>query len=441
MIRNRYFGWVAAVALLAACDSPLDTSPTDSIDAETALSTARGVELALTGAYRSTQSGSLFGNVEMTYPDLYADNLDYTGTFDTDREVALRQLNSDNTQILDTWEEAYDGINRVNGLLEAIPNVSELSSSQQTTYRGEALFIRALLYSVLARYHGDVPLVLTASRGVSSESLVTRTPVAEVREQIIADLAEAATLLPATLVQGRATQYAANALAARVNLDAGNYTEARDLATSVIDGPFDLVDDYQTIWTTKNSDEAIFELQFRVGNTNSLAYWYFPQTLGGRLGYAPTAEYYSAFSPGDERRDATIKVTEDGQRYAAKYFRVAAEDDNVVVLRLAEMYLIRAEANAQLGAPAATVRADINMVRNRAGVADLPDTVVSEEDLLMAILDERRLEFGYEGQRFFDLRRLGMAQSVLGLNAERLLWPIPQAEREVNPSLTQNPGY
>lgn len=105
------------------------------------------------------------------------------------------------------------------------------------------------------------------------------------------------------------------------------------------------------------------------------------------------------------------------------------------------MYLIRAEANARLGADAATVRADIDIVRNRAGLADLPATVDTQQELLDAILQERRFEFAMERHRFFDLRRFGVATDLLGIPAERLLFPIPQAEIDVNDALEQNPGY
>lgn len=130
------------------------------------------------------------------------------------------------------------------------------------------------------------------------------------------------------------------------------------------------------------------------------------------------------------------------QRYGCKYTRIAAGDDNIIVLRLPEMYLIRAEANARLGASAATVLADVNIVRARAGLAPLDPAVVSTQaGLLAAILAERRFEFVLEGHRFFDLRRHGVAPTVLSIATNRLVFPIPQADRDVNPNLTQNPGY
>lgn len=441
-MRKRAIWCVAAAVVLAACDSPLDTNPTASIDSDVALTTPRGIQLGLNGAYRALQSGNLWGNVQMVYPDLYADNLRFTGTFQTDREVGNRNVSSSNVQIRDSWSAAYTGINRANNLLDAIASVSELTAEQQAQYRGEALFIRSLMYYYLVSWHGDVPLVLDPSRGVDDSSLVSRSSTADVYARIITDLEEAGTLLGPARNAGRATQGAANALLARVHLEAGNYAEARDRATAVINNPaYSIVQDYASIWTTKHSAESVFELPYSINNTNSLAFWYFPDTEGGRLGFAPTPEFYSSIEPGDERPDFYIRFDEDDLMFAAKYFRIVNEDDNVVVLRLAEMYLIRAEANARLNAAAQTVRDDIDVVRNRAGLADLPATVDTQEELLDAILRERRYEFAFEGMRFFDLRRMGVAATVLNMPVERLVFPIPQAEREVNPNLTQNPGY
>jgi starch-binding outer membrane protein, SusD/RagB family len=441
-MRNRNLAWLLLpVLMLAACDSPLDTNPTAQIDSETALSTARGIELGLNGAYRGLQSGNTYANQFMVYPDLYADNLDFTGTFQTDREVSQRNITTSNGAMLGIWGTMYNAINRTNNLLDAIPNVGELTAAQSSRYRGEALFIRSLVYFDLVRLFGGVPLVVTPSRGAGPEASVPRASSQEVYALIVKDLEEAVTLLPTSRVNGRATRDAANALLARVYLETGANAQARDKATAVIgSGNYSLVPNFRSIWTTKNSQESIFELQFSINNTNSLAFWYYPASQGGRLGFAPTAELYNYFEAGDARRDASIAIA-GSQRYGNKYHRIANGDDNVVILRLAEMYLIRAEANARLGADAAAVRADINLVRARAGLEPLPTTVTSQQALLDAILRERRVEFAFEGHRFFDLRRFGVASQLLGIPAARLLWPIPQGELDVNDQLTQNPGY
>jgi starch-binding outer membrane protein, SusD/RagB family len=440
-MKLRHITWVAAAVLLAGCDSPLETNPTASIDAEAALVNARGVELGLTGAYRSLQSDALYSREMTVYPELYADNLEFTGTFTTDAQVAQRDIAPSNGAILSMWTASYSGINRVNNVLAAINVVGDLTEAQRARFRGEALFLRGLHHFNLVRYFGGVPVVTEPSRGVGPETQRPRNTVQEVYAQIETDLQEAATLLGPDRVNGRATRGAANALLARAALEQGKWAEARDRATAVIGNTqYALVGNYRTLFTTKNTAESIFEVQYSVNISNNLAFWYFPASLGGRRGFAPTAGLFNAFEAGDARRDASIGVA-GGERYGIKAHRIATNDDNVIVLRLAEMYLIRAEANARLNAAPATVRGDINVVRRRAGLTDLPESVATTEQLISAILQERRVELAMEGHRFFDLRRTGRAEQVLNIAANRLVFPIPQAERDVNPELAQNPGY
>jgi starch-binding outer membrane protein, SusD/RagB family len=440
-MRFRYISVVAAAALLAACDSPLDTNPTASIADDVALSTARGVELAVTGAYRSFQTGALYDREIHVYPELYADNLDFTSTFQTDREMQERTVTPDNVALLNMWANTYAGINRANNVLDAIPNVGELTPAQAQRFRGEALFIRALHHFNLVRYYGGVPAVTEPARGIGPESIRPRDTREAVYTLITSDLQEAIGLLPDGRVVGRASRTAAQGLLAKAYLETGNWSGARDMATAVIQsGLYSLPGDYRSVFTNKNSAESIFELQYSINNSNALAFWYFPASEGGRRGHAPSASLIAAYEPGDERYEASVAY--DGTApYGIKFWRIATNDDNFMVLRLAEMYLIRAEANARLGADAATVRDDIDIVRDRAGLDPLPTTVTSETDLITAILQERRVELAMEGHRMFDLRRTGRAQSVLNIEAFREVFPIPQAELDVNPELTQNPGY
>ena len=440
---TKYWSWVllAAIVALPACDTPLDTDPTASIDSGTALNTARGIELGLNGAYRSLQSGSLFSLNHIVYPDLYADNLDFTGTFQTDREVGLRSVSASNGAVAGIWSAAYSGINRVNNILDAIPGASGMDDADRDLARGEALFIRALHYSVLALWFGAVPLVLEPSEGVGEGALVARNTRQEVYARIEADLEETVALLPAGRVNGRATQGAANALLARVYLENEKYAQARDKATTVISsGTYTLVGDYRDLFDDQNTSESIFELQYSVNNQNSAAFWFFPQALGGRFGFGPSASLFNAYEAGDDRRDASIALS-GATRFGNKYFRIANGDDNIMVVRLAELYLIRAEANLRLGGDAGLIRDDLNVLRNRSGLGNLPTSLTDQTALLDAILQEARVEFAMEGHRFFDLRRNDRAEQVLAITADRLLFPIPQGERDVNPNLTQNPGY
>jgi hypothetical protein len=274
-----------------------------------------------------------------------------------------------------------------------------------------------------------------------------------VYQAIVTDLTSARNLL-GTLEEeagirplvGRASVRAVEALLARVYLDMGQNENARAMATAVItSGEFGLVPEYANIFRIKNNAESIFEVQYTVNDPNSLAFWFYPSASGGRLGFAPTEDYlntvFSRAAP--ERFLGSVEFDESDGYYVNKYNRIATGDDNIPVLRLAEMYLIRAEANWRLNAPAATVVADVNQTRVRVGLAPLPATLTRAE-LGTQILLERRREFAFEGMRLFDLRRIlgaAGAASFLGISPDRLLFPIPQRELEANKLLTQNPGY
>lgn len=443
-MKTRFMGLLLAAMAVTACDDQLNTNPTASIDEGEALSTPRAVEVAVTGVYTSLTSGNVYGRVMPTFADLYADNLIFTGTFTTDNEVAQRNILATNGAVTSFWLTSYSGINQANNVLAAIPTVSGLTAAAAENYRGQMLFIRALHYHNLVRAFGGVPLVLEPTRS-PDENAPARSTVAEVYTRIITDLTEAAALLPSIedgQGGGLANAEAANALLARVHLDNAQYTQARDRATAIINsGNYDLEADYASIFATKHSDESIFELTYTQQTGNSHAFFYFPQSLGGRRGYAPSSGLNTSYPAGDERRAATIAFA-GSTIYGVKYFRIAAGDDNVVILRLAEMYLIRAEANMRLGAAPATIVADINVVRARAGLAPLTEADVdTPAEAIAAIAAERRWEFALEGHRFYDLRRLGLAQTVLAITADKLLWPIPQREMDTNENLVQNPGY
>jgi starch-binding outer membrane protein, SusD/RagB family len=441
-MRPRILIIAALVMSLAACDNVLDVNPTASIDSDQALVNARGVELAVTGAYSGLQFANMFAQYMPVLPELYADNLAHTGSFTTLAEFDRRGIFSSNAHIQGAWQAMYNLINRANNVLAAVPNVTDFTSPELgDQYMGEAYFLRAFTYSQLVRYFGDVPVVTEPAVGIDESSFVSRDPVATVYAQIESDLAEAIALLPATNQPGRATVGAARALQARVALEQGNWQAAETAATAVIDGNYRLLDDYAQLFSSQNipQAEAILEVQFTLNDPTAHSFWFFPDELGGRYEYSPTESLVAAYEDGDERFAASIG--QQGARfYGRKYFRIGNQDDNVFALRLAEMYLARAEARARQqdfdGA-----QDDINAIRNRAGLDDLSLATVTEEALIDAILQERRVEFAFEGHRFFDLRRTGRAQQVLGLSQAQLLWPIPQSELDRNPNLTQNPGY
>lgn len=438
----------ASALLLAACDSVLDVDPTASINAEEALNTPRKIEVAVQGSYSILQANDYYGGDGVNIiPDLYADDLDFTGTFTNLYSIDIGAIASDNTSLPTIWSNLYDGINRANVILAAIPEVENLSASVAAQATGEQLFLRALHYYNLVTLFGGVPLVLEPTRTLEDITYPERSSADAIWAQVEADLRrvideELLTGL-SDLGPGRATEAAAKALLARVHLYQGEYTQAGVLANDVITNyGYGLVGEYRTLFENKNSEESIFEVQFNRNDANSLAFFFLPSSnperpaeQGGRRQFAPSVDLYEAYEEGDTRRDRVVGIYSDPfdgpSLYGRKYFRISSQDDNFIVLRLAEMYLIRAETRARAGDVLGAL-ADLNAVRERADVGVLVG--VGGDALLEAILEERRREFALENQRFFDLRRFGLID-------EDFLFPIPQREIDVNPGLEQNPDY
>ncbi len=436
----------AAALLGAGCDNVLDVNPTASIPSDEALNSPRKLAVAVTGAYDVLQADDYYGGDGiLVVPDLYADDLDFTGTFTNLGAIDNGGITSDNASFLPIWQDLYDGIGRANNILAAIPNVEGLSEDEAASAEGQARFLRALHYFNLVNFFGGVPLVLTPTTSTDEVQYPARATAAEVWAQIEADLTATIDggLLPTSGSPNFATEGAAKALLARVHLYQGEYAPAGALAGDVISNyDYTLVPNFAALFEAKNTAESIFEVEFTKTDANNLAFYYFPQALGGRYQFAPSADLIAAYDPSDARRPVTLGAVDEGTDdeviYGTKYFRIQNSDDNVIVLRLAEMYLIRAEARARAGELTGAL-ADLNTVRVRAGLDELAG--LGQPALLDAILEERRREFALENQRFFDLRRLGLAESVLGLSANQLLFPIPQRELDVNPQLGQNEGY
>lgn len=450
-MRLRNIAWIAAVALgAAACDDPLDVNPRASIPADQALQTAVELETAVTGLYDGLQDADgAYGRNAVIYPDLYAETLEFTGTYQTDREVDQGTVQASNVAIEEIWADFYDVVGRANNVLAALPDLpaEEATAAQLDEWRAQALFARAVAYFNLVRWFGDVPLVLEPTWDLEGDFQPAQAPMSQVYDQIETDLMEVIDLLPPEGPSNFATGYGAQTLLAKAYLaqrdqGTGFCSDARALLDNVIDeGPYVLVEDYADVFAVADNAELIFNLRYTVNDANNLAFWFFPYDLGGRLGVAPTTDLLESYE-GLERFEASVGFDDFDGYYGLKYHEIATGEDDVPVLRLADAYLMRAEANWCLGEPAMTVVADINAVRERADVPLLDPAVVDTRDELEdALLHERMVELAMEGHRFFDLRRFGVATEVLGIDENQLYFPIPQSERDVNPNLDQNPGY
>jgi hypothetical protein len=460
-MKLRILGVLALAALAGACDEPLDPTPQQAIPSEEALDTPDEVRVAVNAMYDALQDcdGGYCRDL-VIFPDMYAGDLAFTGTYASDREVGRATLTSANTALPGIWGTAYRGINRANNVLASLPALQDEfdDESEYDQLKGEAHFIRALNYFNLVNFFGGVPLVTQPISQVPADVGQTRNSAAEVFAFVESELAAARAGLPelGSDAQGRASYEAATALLARVHLYQREWQQAYNLADEVIDsGHFSLEPQYENVFEKEQTGEAIMEVPFTVTDPGSLAFWFFPGSLGGRRGFAPSASsiggvtgFRNSFESGDRRRAVAVRFTGGGTAYGYKYTDIASTADDVPILRLAEMYLIRSEAAARLGGRLPEAIADLNVIRNRAGLANLPASVDTQVEVLAANLDERRHELFYEGHRFFDLKRFAdavpAAQAVLtarGITGNRLLFPVPQREIDANPKLTQNPGY
>jgi starch-binding outer membrane protein, SusD/RagB family len=444
-----------SIVLLISCDV-LDQEPEQLISDSQAITSLNSATAALNGAYSQIQ-GVYQGRIQRL-SDVSADVSQSIGTWDFYREMDTYGVSPDNTELLDLWTFLYRGINQTNNLIESVPNILA-TQNQKDNILGQALFIRALCHFDAVRVWGGgalgVPILLTPSRGINENSFPARASLTATYQQVKDDLTQALALLPEDQTnnantRGRATKSAARALLSRVHLYLGEWATAEARATEVITNPkFALVTPYNTIFSGDDTNESILEVQFNSADQSALRFWYVPGALGGRGELAAHDDFYNSFATSDVRRTMFGRDDVVGVWYPSKYIRAGNIDDGHV-LRIAEMYLIRAEARAQAGNPSGA-ESDLNAVRNRAGLPNYDSS--TDIPLLNAIERERKWEFFAEGHTFFDLVRTGRALTVLQNvtrkngppvsvgNAQRLVMPIPRREIDANPNMVQNPGY
>ncbi|MBC8986540.1 RagB/SusD family nutrient uptake outer membrane protein [Pedobacter sp. N36a] len=369
------------------------------------------------------------------------------------------------------WVTAYETVYGANAVIEGIEaSVSEkLHENVRKRLTAEAKFVRAFSYFYLLNFFGDVPMALTIDFNKTVN--MKRTPKAEVYAQMINDLKEAKSQLPDnySATSGERilpTKWAATALLARIYLYTGDYANASAEASELISQStlFKLPEDLNSVFLI-NSQEAIWQLKQADLTLNGKGT---PeaQTLLANKATIPNSrpvfhlseELKNDFEKEDQRKIAwTWNETAGGKEvyYPYKYKigtynnREGVMTEYYMVLRLAEQYLIRAEAQTLANQSLVSAIADLNVIRHRAGLDDLPSTL-SKEEVILAIQQERKIElFAEWGNRFLDLKRTGRAHDVLSVlpikmpwNGDgQLLYPIPRNEIIANQNLTQNPGY
>ncbi|MFH1295843.1 MAG: RagB/SusD family nutrient uptake outer membrane protein [Bacteroidota bacterium] len=437
-IINLTVGILAFLIMLTACEKVINKVPSKSISDETALTTYDGLQAALFGTYNALQNGDLYGGNAWACGDMLCNNVKPSGQGNIvyeETQMLEKNMSPDNRLSASYWERCYYTINLANSIIEAIPVVAPPEDDAKRL-RGECLFIRAMIYFDMVRYLGNpnnglgVPLIL-APTGIDARP--ARNTVDEVYAQIIADLTEAADLLPGTN-SNRATNWSAKALLSRVYFYLGRNQDCIDVSSEVIhDGGFKLVDSVKDNFSNVVTSEIIFAVLSTQTSTSA-------GTLNGYYRLASNAKFSPSsgvlkvftFTGGPEDQRYTELFYTDGGKYFTSMF-----DDrymNIPLIRLAEVYLNRAESRFNLGNTQGALE-DLNVVRKRAGVKD---SVNINPTLLYA---ERFKELCFQGDNFFNQKRLKedkISDKKLPWNDRRLLYLIPQREIDVNPNLQQN---
>ncbi|OUJ73494.1 RagB/SusD family nutrient uptake outer membrane protein [Hymenobacter crusticola] len=489
---------VLMLGLLAGCGKDyLELSPRNAVTTETFYKTSTDAVQATNTVYSQLSQNGMFNYSLWAIGDVMSDN-SFLGGGGAADGIEFQQLDNftiptSNPLTTSHWQRAYLGIGQANQVLSRVPAI-EMDATLKNRCLGEAAFLRALYYFYLVRGFGDVPLVTTPAQTAAEVANITRTPAAQVYTQIETDLQDAIAKLPAGPYTGddigRATKWAATALLAKVYLTEGKMGEAATQARAVINGSGkslwpNYADNFKV--ENENGQESLFEVQFKNGLSSYTTdgpgsvmneFWgarFFGSpyvvSSGGYGFNIPEKEFVDGYEAGDLRKAATVFVPgdkyPDGQVQPAtlvgdpngfnirKFFVGTVNVNNwdsplnVPVLRLGEIYLILAEA---VGPTAEGLEA-INKVRRRA--FGLPINTPSAKDLTAssatsfkdAVIRERRYELAFEMDRWYDLKRTGTlvsklrAQGRAGVQDFNNLLPIPQTERNVNPNLTQNPGY
>jgi tetratricopeptide (TPR) repeat protein len=457
-IKDSIFAFIAVGMIAIGCEKKLDVQPYQSLSEDKALLTESDVSGTLVGAYDAVSSAAAYGGDMMILNDLIGNktNISFRGTFQGLNEAYNTQMIATNSFAAGTWSAAYSTINVTNNVLE---NVSKVTSSvdRKNSIEGQALFLRASMYFELLKLYakpfgdGDyatnlgVPLVLTATRApITDADYKPRATVKAVYDQVIEDLIKAESLMPSTNTKF-ATKWAAAAQLSRVYLMLGNYTEAAAAANRVIAGSGKTITpEFRNNWFTYinfggvTPNEYIFFIKVTNQDGANSFNTYYGAPLGAFPGSAGRRDmriqntHLNIYETGDIRR-AFFTGTSSASRYTLKHLDRFGD---VPVIRLAEMYLTRAEANFRQGTTVgATPLADVNLIRRRAGLPDL--TTVD----LAAILKERASELAFEGNNLFESQRLKKSIATTAWNSPTLIMPIPQREMDVNKKLVQNSGY
>lgn len=430
---------------------------------------------ALTGIYFQMHDKELLPLKLSVYTGLYGDEI--YSRFGSYTNIYQNDLPSVNALTNEIWTACYSYIYQANAIYEGCERSDKLTMPVKRQLMAEARFIRAFCYFYLVNLYGDVPLALTTDYQINS--VLARKPKAEIYSQMINDLRYAQNELNSNYIGAnsesavadriRPNKSAATALLARIELFNGNWAEAEAQVTTVITDANYVLETVQRVFL-KTSKEAIWQLTkpTPIGNTmtwegNSYVLGNLPVSNTSIQSYTLEKNIMEAFESGDLRRSNWVGKATGGNFFYPNKYKVqitSATDatECTTPIRLAEMYLIRAEARIQQNRIAEGIT-DLNTLRNRATDTSIPiltrlpqlSTSLSKEDALTAVLHERQVELFTEwGHRWLDLKRTGKVNTVMTTvtaakggtwQPYKLLWPIPDKDLATDVNLKQNEGY
>lgn len=417
--------------LFVSCEDILDLEPTDTISGEHAITNENDLQKAILGCYDALQSDSYYGRMLLVVNEIGSDNAFHGGTILEYEQFYNNNIQEDNTFLSELWEAPYIAINRCNTAIYYTNKLDNLSNTRKDEYLAELYFLRALNYYNLTRLFKDIPLKLNPTF-IDKNLNIPVTEQSLIYQQIIEDLEKANNKITNN-DPIFATDLAVKTLLAKIYLELGNNADAIAFSDSVISSDRKLLDDYDKLYTTEYNSESIFELDYTelLTDKNRLAEYCYPKTLGGRYEIAPEDDLLNSF----EQQDTMRKVFIEDPVYCNKYESITSGDDNIYIFRLAELYLLRAEARNLESGNIALILDDINTIRNRAGLDSIQ--TATHVDLVDIIDQERRAEFAFEGHRRFDLIRTGKIKEVLGITDDQIYYPIPLSETNTNTAINK----
>ncbi|MDG2448665.1 MAG: RagB/SusD family nutrient uptake outer membrane protein [Saprospiraceae bacterium] len=457
---------ITTVMVTSCSDSFLELTPQQGVADTEALTNIEDFNSSITGVYNEMSSSDYYGRYMIMIPDVMSDDVKQNSQANRIIFYAEHVVNVSDANASATWTDMYQAINAANQIINSNVEVPSGIQSQKDHIIGEAHALRGLIYFDLVRFfaqhytfssggsHPGVPLILT----FDPANKPARNTVNEVYDQVISDMTRAISLMDSDSRSGNSNTLSATSvmgLLSRVYLYKEDWSNAEAMASAVIgSSKYSLVgnDSYSDLWTKDNNSESIFEFSMtesdNVGANGSIGGLYLANGFGD---YLPSNDVVSLYDPSDQRLSVFTEddfLSGDYAPFRMEKYPSTSGFNNIKVMRLAELYLIRAEARAETGNDSGAQQ-DFNVVRQRA-LSSAPDNTDTGQALKDAIFLERRLELCFEGQRLWDLMR--KKQDVVRSNCTSLtclipygsnsvVLPIPQLETDVNSNIEQNPGY